>query len=1162
MLSCASWLSRRGLLVVMTGHLVGGAALASTQEVQFADRGPAFLVLPSPNAPAGTPAVDGRNAAPFRRRVTLTLISVPVPDALTAITRQTGLRFLYQPALISAGARVSVATDNMTVAAVLTEILLDTGLDVALTGANQAALIPHGHVARAMTRSAQAGGRVEGRVTDANSGQPLPNATVTIVATNFRATTKDDGQYVIAGIPPGTYSVDARVLGHAPLSKQVDVHADAVAHLDFALVQAATSLEQVVTTAVGDQRRVELGNSIATINTDSITKTAPITSLTDVLSGRAPGVEVLESSGVIGSPVRIRIRGLSSLQLSNNPIVYVDGVRINSDPGYNNPVVYTYNYGSYLTGSRLNDLNPDEIQSIDVLKGPSAATEYGTDAANGVIVIKTKQGQAGAPRWDLNTEQGLSTVPVHFPAPWHAWGHTTDASHAPVQCPLTNGYGAPSVGTHSCAIDSVTTYQPFDHAATSALTSGHSQQYNLQVSGGAQQLKYFVAGALASQTGVLRLDPADAKAMADSGTSIPSYARTPNVANNTTLRGRFTIPLGSAADLAASTAYISNYNRGAPAGDVVVGAEAGLGYRDPVYNGWAPFPFLAARNAFLNTASQAVSRFTGGLSTTWRPALWLATHATVGADAGTENDLALRATPPVNNVSEFTYYNGTFEPTYRGQERQTRDLYTVDVGATATVPLTGAITSKTSAGVQYNDSRQSGTTLLAYGISQNGSFNGAAISIPGQVGDYVKTFGSYVEEMVGVNERLFMTGALRVDAGSGFGTDVHSAVYPKASVSWLMWDTPRQSIRLRAAYGTSGVQPKAGSTLTLFSPAAALVGGVRALTDTLTAIGNARLKPEHQSEFEGGIDASLLNRRANIELTYYTKLSHDALVSVVLPGSIGGVAEEENVGSVRNYGVEGSVTTHLLDLRRLQWDVTVGGSVNTNRLASLAPHVPPVEGLAMAFLAQYRDVPGYAVNGLWAPLLHYQDLNHDGIIEPNEVSVDTTMRYMGPGLPTQELTFSTSVGLWGGRLRVGTQFDHRGGFTIENVNYENTVDGFLTTRALVDPRVPRRQQARAVAAQLIFSPLNSGYMENGTFTRWREVSLRYLMPDPLAHALRARSMSITLSGRNLLLWTRYTGPDPEATTIGVSGSLPLDASLDYNSFPLVRTWAMRVDVAL
>ncbi len=1087
----------RAIGVLLACQAATAAGQDTVRQLQLADRGPRFLTAPTDHSPPG----DARDAQVLRRTVTLEIDRVPLGDVLDAITRQTGVQFALTEERGAANRRVSLHADNMSVAGALFELLLDTGLDVEVSRSGMVWLVPRGTTAT--RRRTEGTGTIAGRVTDAATHAPLDQAAVRVEGPGLGAVTTADGRYAIRNVPAGTYRVSARRVGYTPLTATITVVTDSLTTTDFALAATATKLDEVVTTAVGDQRRVELGNAISTINTDSITKTAPITSLTDVLSGRAPGVEVLESGGIIGSPVRIRIRGLSSLQLSNNPIVYVDGVRINSDPGYTNPVVL-YDYGGYLTGSRLNDLNPDEIQSIEVLKGPSAATEYGTDAANGVIIIKTKQGHAGAPRWDFNTEQGISTVPVRFPVPWYAWGHTTDASHASVQCPLTNGYGAPSVGDATCAIDSVTTYQVLDHAATSVLGDGHSQQYNVQVSGGGQQLKYFVAGAVSSQIGVVHLDPADVQAMLDSGISIPSYGRTPNVGNTTTLRGRFTAPVASTADLAISAAYISNYARGAPVGDILLGAESGLGYRDPIYGGWAPFGAgYQPRIFFLNTASQSVSRFTGGLTTTWRPVNWLATHSTVAVDAGTENDLALRATPD-RGFGEFTFYNGTTAPTFRGNERLTTDVYTADFGATVTAPVTRMVTSKTSVGMQYNDSRMAGTSLLAYGISLNGSFNGAEAAVPGQVGDNAKTFGSYVEEMVGLNERLFVTGAVRVDAGSGFGKQVNSAVYPKASASWLLWDSPSQSLRLRAAYGASGVQPKAGSTLTLFAPGGAIVHGAPAVADTLVALGNPRLKPERQTEFEGGLDASVLNRRVDLELTYYTKLSRDALVTVTLPASLAARAEEENIGSVRNYGLEGNVTLHVVDGPAVQWDVTGGASVNTNRLVSLAHGVPPIEGATLTFQAQYRDIAGYPVNGLWAPRLHFTDANHDGIIEAGEVTVDTAMSYMGPGLPRQEMTLSTSIGLWRGRIRIGAQVDHRGAFTIENYNYENNVDGLLSAPSTNNPRTPLWEQARAVAGQLIYSPLNSGYMENGTFTRWRELSVRYTLPDRLARAARAR----------------------------------------------------------
>ncbi len=1145
--------------------LVGAIALAATtgvgcaqepsQPLQLADAGPRFLSAPSPTDPTA-PARDVRNAAVFRRRIAIDFHGTPLGSALAEIAEEADLHLTASPAVVPVTSPVSFSAPSITVGAALTAVLYDVGVDVQLSSNGVGiTLIPRtSAVLGVRPRGGQSSGQITGRVTDAKTGQPLSNATVTVEATNYRATTKNDGEYRITGVAPGAYRVAARLLGYTLLSQPIEVHADSVAHADFTLAETAATLEQIVTTGAGEQRRLEVGNDITTINADSVAQVAPITELTDVLSGRAPGVEVLSNDGMVGGGVRIRIRGLSSLQLSNDPIIYIDGVRVNSNPGGGNPVAQLSSGYLFSSPSRLNDIAATDIESIEVLKGPSAASEYGTDAANGVIVIRTKHGSGGPARWDVTAEDGISNVPTHEPLNWYGWGHTTGQNPTAVECPLTSGRSGPTVGNGGCALDSVTTFQPLDHAATTAFGTGYRQKYGIQVSGGANQLRYFLSGTYGAETGPLQPPPVALAAQEDSRQAIPSYVHTPNTMGSTNLRGRFAIPLGSAADLGVTASYISNLQRSfGPT--LIEEATAGPGYRDAVNYGYSQ-GYGPVMQQFYNTASEGVSRFSVGLTGNWRPAAWLTAHATAGVDASNQNDLAFRL--PGADPTYFTYFGGQTGAGYRGDQVLDSKYYTVDLGATASVTVAPSMNSKTTVGAQYNRNGSTGTSLMAYGTLNN-TLNGASTTIPAEIDNVTATLGSYIEETVSFRDRLFVTGALRGDAGSGFGTEATSALYPKASASWIAWQTSDQSVRLRAAYGASGVQPRPGATLALYSAATLAVGGAAVAGDTAASLANPRLKPERQTEFEGGVDATNIAGRVDLDLTYYTKLSRDALVSVTLPGSAGALTEQENVGSIRNFGVEGTVTTHILDTRFLSWDVTLGGSLNHNRLVSLANGVPPI--ISTNAEVPYRDVVGYPTYGYWAPPLLYTDANHDGILEPNEVSVSNTPLYVGSPLPTQEMTVSINIGLFRNRLRLYAQVDHRGGFTLED--YTPWLTDVLGASAadLNDRHLPLRLQARAIETQKTFLPLNAAYFENGTFTRLREISAHYLLPDGVMRAMRVRSASLTVSGRNLALWTRYRGADPEVNTAAFTG-LPLDASTDAWAMPLLRYWTVRVDLGL
>ncbi len=1153
-----------GLWICLAGAALVRSAGAQTlgRELQLADRGtdrgPLFVSVPSRTTAERT---DMSRAAVLRQRVSLTLIAVSLEDALTTIGRQVGLRFTFSRATAPLDRRVSLRADDITVAAALTEILFDTGVDVELSPDGRAALIRHTDLLAPVTTRVgrqQGRGTIAGRVIDAVTQSPLDQVAVHIEGQGLRSVTGADGRYTVRDVPLGTYRVTARRVGYTLLTRTVTVTADSGVTADFVLAAAATTLNEVVTTAVGDQRRIELGNAVATINVDSLARTAPITQMTDILSGRVPGVEVLEQQGQVGAGPRIRIRGLSSFSVSNDPIIYVDGVRVDGSAGGLNgaaPLSYT----TYPTPSRLNDIDPADIESIDVLKGPSAATEYGTDAANGVIVIKTKGGHAGAPQWDFHVEHGLSNVPAssHFEIPWMGWGHTTDGSNTPVTCPRTFGFG-PTVANGGCVVDSVTTYQPLDHAATTIFGTGTASRIGAQVSGGVQQFRYFLAGATENTTGVLQLPPFERQQVADRGQAVPGYVQRPNTLDATNVRGRVAVALGSTTDIGFSTAYISNRQRSANDGLPIAVAVTGPGYRDSLYRGYGGAGFGDPANTFALEGSQAMHRFAGSANGAWRPTPWLTTRGVAGIDLGNRTDEGFQAPgPDPDFVTSFPGSSGTG---YHGINRITTTLYTVDLGATAIAPLSRAVTSKTSVGLQYNARRETGALAQAYGLTANGSLNGASVYVASQIDSEAKTVGSYVEESMSWRDRLFLTGAARVDAGSGFGSQVNSAVYPKASMSWAAVETPGSRLRLRAAYGESGVQPPSGATLSLYAPVTVAGAGGSVSGDTATVVANPRLKPERSAELEAGMDAGIWNDRVALELTYYHKQTRNTIVANVLPGSNGGSVEYENLGSVLNYGIEGSLTIQVLTARQLGWDVTLGGSINQNRLKSLPSGQPPITAPDYPFFLQYQQAVGYPLFGYWAPRLQYIDANRDGIIEPSEVSETSTFFYQGSSIPTKELTLNNGVALFNRAVRIASQVEYRGGYKIENYlkrSYElgPNAAGFNDSHAALS------DQARAVEESKTAFPLTNAYFDDGTFVRWRELSVTYVLPDRLTRAFHARAASVTALGRNLALWTRYTGADPEVTT-GFTAGAPPDGVYDFGVTPQVRSWALRLNVGL
>ena len=259
-------------------------------------------------------------------------------------------------------------------------------------------------------------GTVTGKVTDAAGGAPLEAARVVLSGTSRIETTDREGRFSFRAVSPGTYPLRVLRVGYRPATDTVTVADGGTATADITMEAAPVQLDEIVTTATGEQRKLEVGNVVATIDAAKVAETAPITEFSNLLSGRAAGVQVLKSSGTTGTGTRIRIRGSNSISLSNEPLYYLDGVRLESASSSTTLNVGGFSDQSSNAGpSRINDIDPDDIESIEIVKGPAAATLYGIQASNGVVRITTKHGTAGPPRWNLFSELGAVSDNNDYP---------------------------------------------------------------------------------------------------------------------------------------------------------------------------------------------------------------------------------------------------------------------------------------------------------------------------------------------------------------------------------------------------------------------------------------------------------------------------------------------------------------------------------------------------------------------------------------------------------------------------------------------------------------------------------------------------------------------------------------------------------------------------
>ncbi|MCO4100737.1 MAG: SusC/RagA family TonB-linked outer membrane protein [Gemmatimonas sp.] len=991
-----------------------------------------------------------------------------------------------------------------------------------------------------------AGGTVTGRVTDGATGQPIQQARVLVQGTQVGSLTAENGRYTLRVPTSGAVVLEVSRIGYEAKKVTVTISGTAPVTQDVALTQAAFSLSAVVTTVTGQQRKVELANATTQIAVAEKVAELPVSNMGQLLSGRAAGVQVV-SAGATGAGSRIRIRGQASLSLSNEPVVIIDGVRMTSTSGS------TANGVGGSAPSRLDDLNPEEIENIEVIKGPSAATLYGTEAANGVINITTKRGKAGKTRWNVYTENGAITDPNTYPLMYYGWGTQLSGAAAGtrVRCP------AISIAASICRADSLRVGNAFLIDSLSPVDQGARQQYGMQVSGGTDRVQFFVAGETEVETGIYKMPDIEVRRLTtERGTGLPSSQIRPNALDRNSLRANLTALITPKATLQISSGFISSRQRLPQNEDngngLMVGMLGGEWREDLVDGrgvkllGYRAFPM---GDILSRTNTQSTNRFINSAQLRYEPTSWLQTRAILGMDYASrvDNEINLFDQGPVGVDRVGQVEND------RGEINQ----QTVDLGATGTKQLTSWLNSKTSVGMQYIRNYFSSTGGTGQGLPPGATtITAAAVRNARQSTDERRTLGYYLEQQFSFNDKLFITAAMRRDAASAFGKDFRAVNYPKLGASWVISDQgffPAtnwiNTLRLRATYGASGQIPGATDALRFFSPFGTTISGTADQPGvSLGALGNSTLRPEYSAETEAGFDLTMFDGKSNFEFTYYDKNTTDALIERRVAPSIAGVTSRfENIGNMRNKGFELVYNQKVISSDKIGLDFVLTGSTNENELITLGEGVSAIPS---GNRNTQLNSPGFPLYGLWGRTYTYNDANGDGILVASEMTYGANT-FIGPSFPTRELAFTPTLELFGRKLRISGQVDSKWGMKKLNNTKRHQCQAGFSCQGLY-AGAPLEEQAKAVAAA---ASVFTGFYEDGSFTRFRELSVSYQMPNNWAKALKAERWNLVLTGRNLGVWTPFTGVDPETTV----GNDDRRGNEEFFSTPPMRYFTFRMN---
>ena len=932
-------------------------------------------------------------------------------------------------------------------------------------------------------------GPIAGVVVDAQTGVPIGNAQVGVPSAGIGTTTGADGRFRMADVPGPRATLSIRRFGYRGISETVAIGRT---DLRITMSQATRVLDEVVITGTAEPvERRSLGNSVTKINAASVQQIAPARDISSLINGRAPGVVMVAGSGAVGAGPRFRIRGSSSLSLSDQPLIYIDGVRMASDVSTGPTTQF---FGSAVV-SRLNDLNPDDIESIEVVKGPAAATLYGTEANNGVIQIITKRGRAGRTVFSSDFRRGT------------AWFN--DAQER-------IGYNLnrdPVTGE----IKRWSAVEQEEARGTPLFKNGGSQAYNLALSGGSPAVRYQLSSGYENSKGI---EPTN-DLWRYTGRANVSLAVSPVLDVNTSIgltQSKNHLPLEAGGGMWFSAFF----------------GQAPRNASETLRRGFFSAPPEAFWNAFENF--QRVGRATSSITISHRGGEIFSQRLTAGYDdTGEDNTGITQRMGP-----ELRQFFGNPVDQNGGKTTRRRQLTvgSVDYAATLKTRLPMGMVASSSGGAQFF--RRNTYALLARGegfpTAGLTQVDAAATTFGGEAFITNTTLGFYGQEQLSFRDRIYLTAALRVDNNSAFGENASWVKYPKLSAAWVASDEPWwhltaiSQFKLRAAYGETGQQPANFSALRTFS---AITTGSGGSGVTPNSIGNADLRPEVGKETEVGFDASLFDDRFGVEFNAYRRTTTDAILAATVAPSSGFAGTQfTNIGELSTRGVE--LQAHGTVFRR--GGFALESNVNISRNGS---EIKDLGGPAFIGTANIRQQVGYPVGSYFDYRVVSAEFNANGttrnaMCDDDKGGVTACLNatggviaprvFYGRSDPSSEGSFSSTAS-FGQRFRLYGLVDWKRGHTQLNNNARVKCQIFRLCPENLDPL----KYDPALIAQYDSPNLLRNFVyADASFAKLRELSVAFLLPNGVTSRAGATSGTLTLSGRNLHTWTGWTGVDPES----------------------------------
>lgn len=999
----------------------------------------------------------------------------------------------------------------------------------------------------------QANSALEGTVIDAATHEPLTGASVQIVGETTSTQTDNSGRFRLVTGLKFPYAISVSYVGY--VSERINVESSPIT---IRLERDATDLDEVVVIGYGTQRKQDITGSVTSISTENFNRGFQ-QSVDQLIAGRAPGVQVTQSSGEPGGGATIRIRGANSINASNEPLYVIDGLPIDNTPVSPRSAVV----GDQSPRNPLNSLNPNDIESIEILKDASAAAIYGSRGANGVILITTKRGSKGRLNVGYNVSGGYQAV-----------ANRIEMLNAREYISFLNDLRADQGEEPEFSAADIAAVGQGTNWQDEIYRDAYLQDHQVTFSGGMEKFTYHTSLNYANQDGVVL------------SSGIKKYLGRVNL-NYDDEKFKFGVNL--------NTSLVNDQH--APSG-VSINEGAGIIYSAifqdptlPVFNPDGSYgvtrivnlenPFALSREIMDNAST---TRTFGNVFAEYFFTPELSIRANIGADRqharrdsyisrllkrgeGTLGIANVNTNEASNYLLELTArYNKNFDvhqlDALLGYTYQEFEYKNLSAGA-QNFPLDALLTDNLGAGSQP-------TFTVGTGRNKN-----QLLSYLGRVN-------------YSLLNKYLLTVSFRADGSSRFGENNKFGFFPSAAVGWrihqedFLQDVNYLSeLKLRASYGLTGNQEIGNyNSLVLFGPQGqAVLGGTSHVGISATQLPNPDLKWETTSQFDVGLDVGFLNNRITGSIDYFSKSTKDLLLLLPIPRTTGFSTTLRNVGGVRNRGFELGVSSLNID-GSFQWRSTLNFSTIHNEVTDLG-ELPFILAGSAGFISEFTIIRkgdplnayyGYQVDGVFQlddddiassaqPLARpgeyrYRDIDGNGQINANDRTV--------LGSPFPDFTYGLNNDFSYRSFSLSFFIQGVQGSSIFNMNRAESEHPISFRRnrlreAYQDrwtPSNPTNANSSSIPVAVSYaSNVNSRAVEDASFIRLKNVQLRYNVP--LRNTARIKGLQVHVTGQNLFTITNYSGSDPEVSAFGIS-----NVRADFNAYPLTRTFILGLNVNL